>query len=136
MSSRTFGFAWIGLCLALAIHVADEAATDFLSVYNPVASRIREQLPWLPVPVFTFSAWLSGLIAVIVVLLMLSPFAFRGARWLRPLAYFFAILMIGNAVGHTAGSFYLGRLMPGVISSPLLLAAAVFLLVALGKTRP
>jgi hypothetical protein len=123
------------LCGALAIHVADETLTDFLSVYNPVASRLRERIPWLPIPVFTFEVWLFGLIFAVSVLLLFSGFAFRGSRWLRPLAYFFAVLMIGNAALHTIGSFYLGGLMPGVISSPILFAAAVFLLVALRQTK-
>ena len=30
-----FGRAWLGLAGALALHVTDEALTDFLSVYNP-----------------------------------------------------------------------------------------------------
>jgi hypothetical protein len=30
-----FGNAWLVLCAALAIHVADEALTGFLSAYNP-----------------------------------------------------------------------------------------------------
>ena len=134
MSYRRLGIAWMLLCGALAIHVLDETLTDFLSVYNPVASRLRERIPWLPIPVFGFREWLFGLIFAVSVLLLLSGFAFRNARWLRPLAYFFAVLMIGNATLHTIGSFYLGRLMPGVISSPILLAAAVFLLVALRQT--
>lgn len=134
MSCRHLGWSWVGLCVALVVHVTDEALNDFLAVYNPVASRLREQSPWLPIPVFTFPVWLSGLSAAIALLLILSPFAFRGARWLRPLAYFFAVLMIGNAVLHAAGSIYLNRLMPGSLSSPLLFIAAVVLLMALRQT--
>ena len=36
------GLAWPSLCLALAIHVVDEALTGFLSVYNPAVQSIRE----------------------------------------------------------------------------------------------
>jgi hypothetical protein len=35
--------------------------------------------------------------------------------------------MFGNGLGHIGGSFYLGRLMPGVYSAPLLLLASAWL---------
>jgi len=122
------GWAWVALCLALAVHVFDEAMTDFLSVYNPAVQAIRERLPFLPLPIFTFENWLTGLIMAITILLLLSPFAFRRAGWMRAVSYPFAILMLLNGLGHIAGSFYLGRLMPGVYSAPLLLAGSIYLL--------
>jgi hypothetical protein len=114
--------------LALAVHVTDEALTDFLSVYNPAARAIRQRLPLLPLPTFTFEVWLTGLILAVVILLGLSFFVFRGARWMAPLAYIFGVIMTVNGLGHIAGSVYLGRLMPGVYSSPVLLAASIYLL--------
>lgn len=123
------GVAWVALCLALAVHVTDEALTDFLSVYNPTVLAIREKLPFLPLPTFTFERWLTGLILAVILLLLLSPFAFRGAWWMTPLSYFFGAIMLGNGLLHIGGSFYLGRVMPGVYSAPLLLAASVYLLI-------
>jgi hypothetical protein len=67
----------------------------------------------------------------VVLLFCLSPFAFHGARWLRWPAKIFATIMILNGVQHIFGSFYLGQLMPGVYSSPLLIAASVYLLRAI-----
>ncbi|MGO8792293.1 MAG: hypothetical protein ACLQVL_33560, partial [Terriglobia bacterium] len=55
-------WAWIALCLALALHVVDEASTGFLSVYNPTVVALRKSRPWLPFPVFTFGVWLAGLV--------------------------------------------------------------------------
>lgn len=127
-TARHWGWAWVALCLALAVHVTDEALTDFLSVYNPAVRAIRQRLPLLPLPVFTFKVWLTGLILAIVFLLGLSVFVFRGAWWMKPLAYIYGVIMLANGLGHIAGSIYLGRLMPGVYSSPLLLAASVYLL--------
>ena len=129
------GVAWVGLCLALAVHVADEALNDFLSIYNPVAQSIRDAVPWAPLPVFEFNTWLAALVGAVIALLALSPFAFRGARPLRAVAYAFSILMVFNALAHSVGSLVLGRPMPGVYSSPLLLAAAVFLLHSLLESR-
>jgi len=51
------GWAWVALTLALAVHVADEALTDFLSVYNPTVEAIRAQYPWVPLPTFTLNVY-------------------------------------------------------------------------------
>jgi hypothetical protein len=124
------GYAWVGLTLALALHVADEAAHDFLSVYNPAVTAIRLRFPFLPLPVFSFSVWLTGLILAVLALLALAPLAFRGNRWLVRLSYPFAGLMFANGLGHIAYSLYNRTLMPGVWSSPLLLAASVWLIIS------
>lgn len=125
-----FGVAWVVLCVALAIHVSDEALTDFLSVYNPAVRAIRAQFPFLPLPTFTFPVWLGGLVAVTLLLFALSPAAFHEAPALRPAAYVFGIVMAGNGLLHIGGSVYLRKLMPGTYSAPLILAAAIYLLLA------
>jgi len=129
VTTLQFGRAWIGLAGALALHVTDEALTDFLSVYNPAVLAIRERLPYLRLPTFTFRVWILGLAAGILLLFVLVPVAFRGSRWLALLAMPFSVLMIGNALGHIGSSVFMGRLMPGVYSSPVLLVAALFTLV-------
>src|SRR6266487_403650 len=101
-----FGVAWVALCIALGIHVADEALSDFLSVYNPAVRAIRARFPFLPLPTFTFRVWLTGLVLAVVVLASLTPFAFWGAGWMR-----------------------------AVYSAPLLVAAAVYLLVSVPLSR-
>ncbi len=111
------GLAWITLTLALAIHVVDEATHDFLTIYNANVRIIRQHLPWLPVPTFTFRVWITVLVLAVALLLLLSPFAFRrqgtGVRWIRPLAWLLAILMTLNGLNHIAASIYLGRIAPG-----------------------
>ena len=137
-------YAWIALCLALALHVTDEAVTGFLSVYNPTVMAMRARLPWLPFPIFRFDVWLGGLIAVIVLLLALSFFVAQGVPWMRPIAYLFASLMIANGMGHTLGTIFgrtvasvrFPRPMPGFYSSPLLFAASLYLLFQLRRTSP
>jgi len=128
---RRFGFAWLSFAAAVGLHVADEAANDFLSVYNPNAIAIRERFPFLPLPTFTFTTWLTGLCVAIGFLVALSPLGFRGTRWLRIVAWPLAIVVgIANASLHLLSSVYYQRLMPGVYSSPVLLAAATLLLSA------
>lgn len=119
----------MGLCVALAIHVTDEALTDFLSLYNPAVLAIRERNPSLPLPTFTFESWLSLLIFAVLALAGASYFVWRGRWAMRPISYVFAMVMMLNGLLHIAGSIYMGQLMSGVYSSPLLLAASIALII-------
>src|SRR5260370_16463488 len=89
-SSRA-GVAWLAFCVALALHVTDEALTGFLSVYNPTILASRPHGWWFP-PTFEFRNWLTGLILLIVALLAIAPAFFGGAGWVRPIGYFLARL--------------------------------------------
>jgi hypothetical protein len=137
-----FGMAWLLLCLAFCAHVADEALTGFLGIYNPTVLAIRAQYSWFPMPTFEFRQWLIGLIVANAVFLLLTPFAFRNAWWLRPLGYFYAGVHLLNAMGHTVATIFgqtvstihFGRPAPGFYSSPLLFAASIYLLVRLGAS--
>lgn len=143
-SFRKLGLAWIGLWGALAIHVTDEALTGFLAIYNPTVLALRARLGFWPMPTFTFRDWLTGLSLGILLLALLSPFAFRNARWIRPIFYFLAIVAgIFNALGHTLGTIFgqtvstvrFSRPAPGFYSSPLLLIAAIYALGQLWRTH-
>jgi len=134
----------VALCVAMAVHVTDEATTGFLSVYNPTVLALRAKLGFWPMPTFEFGEWLAGLIVANVLLLALSPFVFRGARWIRPLFYFFAVIMLFNGLGHTAATIFgrtvagvrFARPAPGFWSSPLLLVTSLNALLQLRRSRP
>jgi len=138
-SPGNFGLAWILLCLAFCAHVADEALTGFLNVYNPTVTAMRNRLGWFPMPTFEFRQWLVGLIVANLILLALTPFAYRNARGLRPLAYFFAGVMLLNGMGHTVftvlgrtvASVQFPRPAPGFYSSPFLLITSIYLFMRL-----
>jgi len=100
-------------------------------VYNPAVRAIRARFPFLPLPIFTFRVWLTGLVLAVLVLASLTPFAFRGVAWIRPVAYAYGIVMVGNGLLHLVGSLYLRKAMPGVYSAPVILAAAVYLLASM-----
>lgn len=119
----------MGLCAALAIHVVDEALTDFLAVYNPTVLAVRQRYPSLPLPEFTFETWLSLLIFAILALVAASYFVWKGRWAMRPISHVFAIVMLLNGLLHIAWSIYAWKLMPGVYSSPLLLVASIALIV-------
>jgi hypothetical protein len=133
---QRLGLAWMVLALVLALHVADEAVHDFLAFYHPVAREIRAQLPWLPVPDFSFTLWLTGLIALTLILLALSHFAFAAGRVMRACAYVFAAIMAANGGLHFAGSLHFNQLLPGTLTAPLLVAASAWLYVATRRATP
>ena len=142
-SRWNFGLPWLLLCVAFCCHVTDEALTGFLAVYNPTVLAMRAQYRWFPMPTYEFREWLIGLIFACVVLLALTPLAYRNSRWLRPFAYFYAVIMFLNGMGHTVFTI-LGRTVtsvqfprpaPGFYSSPLLLITSVYLFLRLLSTR-
>jgi hypothetical protein len=134
----------MSFCLALALHVTDEAVTGFLSIYNPTVIALRQRLGFWPMPTFEFREWLTGLIVLVTLLSLLSPFMFRNARWLRPIAFFFVIVAgilnasghtVATILGHTVSSVTFQRPAPGFYSSPLLFATACFVLLQLRATN-
>jgi hypothetical protein len=128
MPHRTFGLAWVGFAVAIALHAADEAVSDFLSVYNPNARAIRKRFH-VPIPVFSLRGFIVALSSAVVLMLFLAPFAFQGVHWLRLLAIPVAILAgIANGCVHLGGSALYRRWMPGVLTAPLLLVAGSWLL--------
>lgn len=119
--------AWLALVAVLALHVVDEASTGFLDFYNPLVLRIRSQLPWFPMPTFTFDVWVAGLAALVVVLALLGPAVHRGVAGTRFASWAFSVIMFGNGLGHLIGSVHFQRWLPGATSAPLLLIASALL---------
>src|SRR5215469_10439242 len=136
-SNHRFGICWLVFGYTLALHVLDEAGHDFLSVYTPNALALRQALPFLAVPIFTFRSWVASLLCGLTIWLALAPLAFHGKRWQRWLAVPVSVLAgIANALGHILSSISLSRFMPGVYSAPLILLSGIMLLrSALNKER-
>ncbi|MGJ5813800.1 hypothetical protein [Paludibaculum fermentans] len=126
---RRHAMAWVALTLVLALHVADEAAHDFLGFYNPFVMMLRDVLliQWLPT--YEFGEWLAGLIMAVVLLLIASRAAFRGARWIQWASLPYGVIMLLNGCAHIGGSLYWQRMVPGVWSAPLLVIAGAWLLI-------
>jgi hypothetical protein len=141
---RGFGLPWLLLCVAFVLHIWDEAAHDFLSYYNATALTLYGHFSWLPRMDMTFREWLTGVVSAVVICAVLTPFAFRNARWLRPLAYLFAFIQLMNGLGHIAAQILGGTvpsvrfdgISPGFYTAPLLLAASGYLFWRLRKTKP
>jgi hypothetical protein len=141
--ASTLLVSWLLLCAAIALHVTDEATHNFLAVYNPTVLALRVYARWLPLPVFTFKLWITGLVIGIAFLLSLSPLFLLRVRWIRPIAFVIAIFMILNGLQHTVGtilgrtvaSVHFPRPMPGFCSSPILIAACIYVLIQLRNRK-
>jgi hypothetical protein len=142
-SARSFGTPWLLLCLAFVMHVWDEAAHDFLSYYNSTVLALYGHFSWFPRMDMHVRTWLAALLVANLVLLVLTPWAYRNASWLRPLAYVFAGIQLLNGTGHVLAAIR-GRTVPsvqfegpapGVYTAPLLVALAAYLFWALRKSR-
>lgn len=123
---ETLGLPWLMLCLALAIHVADEIHSGLLAAYSLAVEATGELLPFLPVPQFSLTMWLFATVAIVALLTALTPLAYRGLRGMRTLLLWFIGLAIANFVGHLGASLLVRKPMPGVYSAVLLAAAAVY----------
>jgi len=142
-TASSFGNPWLLLCLAFAMHVWDEAAHDFLRYYNSTVLALYGHFSWFPRMDMQFRTWLTALLVANLVLLGLTPWAYRNARWLRPLAYVFAGIQLLNGTGHilaairgrTVPSVQFEGPAPGVYTAPLLAALAAYLFRALRKSR-
>jgi uncharacterized membrane protein len=112
--------AWLLLCGTLVAHVADEAFTGFLDLYNPVVATMG-----LSRLQFKFSVWITLLALAIIGLLILSYWVRRGAWWTVHASYVFAFLMLANGIAHLSFSIHMRAWMSGAYTSPLLVAAAL-----------
>ncbi len=121
--------AWLSLVSAVALHVLDEALTGFLPFWNQSVRNLRGAFEFVPLPTFSFRAWLGGLILAVVIGYALIPAVNRGGKFIRILTTALGVLMVLNALGHLFGSLYFSEILPGMWSSPFLLLAAIFVII-------
>jgi amino acid transporter len=119
-------YAWLLMITAIALHVFDETKTDFLPAYNNIVLNIREQIKFFPAPTFSFNVWLVGLVGGIILGFVSTYFVARGGKVIRTITLILGCIMVLNAILHFIGSLYFDKIFPGTLSSPFLLAAALF----------
>ncbi|MBD3349581.1 MAG: HXXEE domain-containing protein [Candidatus Eisenbacteria bacterium] len=127
---RNLGMPWLFLCLALAIHVAEEIGSGFLSAYDLALEAMRRLVPYVEVPHVSLTVWLGGSIGVVAVLALLTPLAYRGARGMRVLMLWVIGLALANVAGHLGGSILAGRMIPGAYSTIALAVACAYAIMA------
>jgi hypothetical protein len=130
------GRPWLALCFCLAVHVAEEAFTGFLPVYSDATRAVGDLFPYVTSPslALAVSMWMG--VAFIATLTGLSPFAYRGASWMRVATIGVALVALANVSGHAGGSMLAGRVLPGTYTTPLLAAAGIYALVSAWRWTP
>lgn len=122
--------AFLALILAQAAHSIEEYAFRLFDVLAP--ARFISSL---------FSSDLARGFAIANILLVLFGAwcyvarVYRGHPSARRLAWFWALLELGNGVGHSAFALAHGGYFPGVVTAPLLLGISVYLIARL-STAP
>lgn len=116
--------AWLALCGAVALHVVDEAVNDFLSFYNPMV----ESIGWLPMPTLSFGVWITGLSMAILVALAATSSVTNRVTAMRWIGIILGVMMVANGLGHASFSLVRGELVPGTLSSPILIVAATWVI--------
>jgi hypothetical protein len=141
LSARNFGLAWFFFSVVFALHIWDEAVHDFTGYYNSTVLTIYGHFSWFPRIDLGYRTWLTTHVLANLFLFSLTPFAFRNARWLRPLAYaatcFGLAIGIGHVLvtirGYTVPSVVFEGVSPGFYTSPLLLMSTAYLFWSLRK---
>ena len=135
-SPNGIGRPWLALCFCLTVHVAEEAFTGFLPFYSDATRAVSELFPYVTSPslVLAASMWLS--VAFVATLTALTPFAYRGASWMRVATIGVALIALANVSGHIGGSMLAGCALPGVYTTPLLAVVGVYALVFAWRWNP
>jgi hypothetical protein len=138
-----FGRSWLLMCMAFGLHTWDEAAHDFLPYFNATVLAFYGHFSWFPRMDMECRSWLIRLLVANLLLLGLTPWAYRNAGWLRPLAYVFAGVqflngtghIVATVLGHTVPSVRFEGPAPGVYTAPLLLILSAYLFLSLWMSR-
>ena len=135
-NSNGIGRPWLALCFCLTVHVAEEAFIGFLPFYSDATRAVSELFPYVTSPslVLAISMWLS--VAFVATLTALTPFAYRGASWMRVATIGVALIALANVSGHIGGSLLVGSALPGVYTTPLLALVGVYALVFAWRWNP
>jgi hypothetical protein len=130
------GRPWLALCLAIALHLGEEAHGGFLSNYREAVHAVRELLPIVASPSLVLAAGMWLAVAMVGILTALSPYAYRGKPWMRVATIGLSLIALANVTGYIGGSLLARSLIPGTFTLPLLVAAGVYALVVAWRWHP
>lgn len=125
--------AWILLSAVLALHIAEEATSGTYLIYGETLDFLRQIYPQLAIPPFKYDVWLLNITGTILVLLSLTWLVQKRYQIMRPASFALAIFTTANATIHILLSLASDRVLAGTLTSPLLLAASLFLLLSIPR---
>lgn len=123
--------AWLTLSLVLALHVADEVLNGTLAFYRDLLDFAAEYLSFVRLPPFRPEVWIVNLVGASLLLIAMTWLVYRRIGPMRLASYVLAGFATANAMLHLMMSLALQHVMPGTLTSPLILAASLFLLLSI-----
>ncbi len=127
--------AWFVLCVVLALHIAEEAASGDYRAYGQSLDLLRQFFPQLPIPQFSFTVWLVDIAGAIIVLFLLTGLVHNNLQIMRAASYALAVFTTANAMLHILLSLASDQVLAGTLTSPPLLAASLFLFLSIPRTE-
>ncbi len=133
MALHRWTVAWFVLGAVLALHIAEEATSGSYWAYGETMDFLRRLFPSLPIPRFQFEVWLLDIAGAILALLSLTWLVQKRSQIMRPASFALATFTTANAMQHILFSLASDRVLGGTVTSPLLLAASLFLLLSIPR---
>lgn len=125
--------AWFLACAVFALHIVDEGLNGTFGFYSDLERLFTQLLPSLNITPFNFDVWLLNMTGTLVVLFALTPLVAARNALMVPASWAFAAFLTGNSAFHLLMSAGRGELVTGALSSPLMLAAGLFLFVSTAR---
>jgi Protein of unknown function with HXXEE motif len=129
-----WAMAWLTLSSVLGLHVVEEAVDGSFALYNDMVDWLGVIFPFIELPAFRYNVWVVNLSGTVLVLVALTGLVALRQGPMRLASYALALFAVANAALHILMSLSAERLLPGTLSSPLVLAAALFLLVSIPES--
>lgn len=125
--------AWLLTVLALAAHAADEVLHGSYGIYEDWGRILMTILPSLELPPFNREVWLVNLGGALAVLLALTWLVWLQRGVMIAASYTLAAFTTLNGVLHLLAAAALKTMVPGAWSAPVLIAAGLFLFIAVPR---
>lgn len=125
--------AWFLACIVFALHILDEGLNGSFGFYSDLEQLLTNLFPSLSITPFNFQVWLVNMTGTVIALFLLTPLVHAGHRLMVPASFAFAAFLTANSSFHLMMTLGRGEAVTGAITSPLMLAAGVFLFLATGR---
>ena len=125
--------AWFVVCLALATHVVDEIWHGSYGLYEDAGRLLMLLFPALELPPFQREVWFINLGGALLVLFALTWWVRVRGPLMTTASYLLAAFATANGVLHLLTVAALKNLVPGAWTALLLIAAGLYLFVAIPR---
>ena len=127
--------AWLGVCAALAVHLADEVINGSTGLYGDFVQLFSFLFPFLELPTFRREIWLINLGGAIVVLFALTWMVARRRSPMAAASYLLAAFVTLNGVLHLTTAVAVRHMIPGAWTASLLVVTGLLLFLAVPRER-